>query len=66
MKGLLSRHRGRHCRHGSLTGWSALAQLGPVVTPSRRRAPELLPVSVDDLIPFAEPRRHPYAKETSR
>lgn len=26
---VFSRHRGRHCRHGSLTGWAALAQFQP-------------------------------------
>lgn len=33
MTGLFARHRGRHCRHGSVTGWAALAALVPVPRP---------------------------------
>lgn len=57
MSRLFARHRGRHCRHGSITGWSALSQIQVEGSP-RRQALELLPVA-DDLIPFAD-YRHPY------
>jgi hypothetical protein len=40
MTGLFARRKGRHCRHGSFTGWSALApvaSLKPVVEESFSR-----------------------------
>ncbi|MFI6594910.1 hypothetical protein ACIBHX_01610 [Nonomuraea sp. NPDC050536] len=72
MSGLLARHSGRHCRHGSFTGWSGLAHLvaaaQPVLDFTRRRVshPAVIPVA-DELIPFGpNPRFHPYPKETAR
>lgn len=59
-----SRHKGHHCRHGSLTGWAALSQLLPVAAKVVRRRPALVPfvLAADDLIPFAELRYpHPYS-----
>jgi hypothetical protein len=29
---VFSRRRGRHCRHGSLTGWAALSQISPAAS----------------------------------
>lgn len=58
---VFSRRKGRHHRHGSLTGWAALSSLRPAasVVVGRRRTPlALLPVDAD-LIPFAD-YRHPY------
>ncbi|MEU6725574.1 hypothetical protein ABZ917_17855 [Nonomuraea wenchangensis] len=71
MTRLFSRRRGRHCRHGSLTGWSALASVAvlvPVVEDDTcpRSAPVVLvplapfPTAADDLAPLAD-YQHPYS-----
>ena len=58
MTRLFARRKGRHCRHGSLTGWSALAlvaSLRPVVEEpfSRRRTTPLAPYPMAaDLYPY--------------
>ena len=48
MTRLFAHHPGRHCRHGSLTGWSSLSLFFPTpgVDFARQR------VSHPDLIPF--------------
>lgn len=64
MTRLLARRKGRHCRHGSLTGWSALASvagLAPVVEGFSRPRTGLgvFPLTDPNLAPFAD-YRHPY------
>ena len=60
---LLSRHTGRHCRRGSLTGWAALAVLVEALKtpadplglwpPNVQRLPVIAPLSADyDLDPL--------------
>lgn len=69
MSGLLARHRGRHCRHGSLTGWTGLVSpLRPVLDflGGSRTPLALMPMAADDAIPFGpSPCSHPYT-ETPR
>lgn len=64
MTRLFSRHKGRHCRHGSLTGWSQLSQIcaGVVDDFSRPRTAGLavVPLASVDL-PAAVEYRHPYS-----
>ncbi|TDD54542.1 hypothetical protein E1286_04955 [Nonomuraea terrae] len=60
MSRLFSRRRGRHCRHGSYTGWAALSQIRPAQGDdfSRRRTTSLA------VFPMAAPDYpHPYASK---
>lgn len=57
MTRLFARHTGRHCRHGSLTGWAALASIrtgrAEGFTIPRQRPAPLTPFPLAlSLIPF--------------
>ena len=53
MTRLFARHQGRHCRHGSWTGWAALSRLALVLDgdsddftqPRPRTAPLITPLA---------------------